>query len=72
MDKWNNSYSKLRVPEPYGDTVTYRLGADWLRECNVVEDWGCGAGWFKQFCKAPTYIGIDGSNTPFLTKKAIL
>jgi hypothetical protein len=63
MDKWNNSYSKLRVPEPYGDTVTYRLGADWLRECNVVEDWGCGAGWFKQFCKAPTYIGIDGSNT---------
>jgi hypothetical protein len=72
MNKWNAGYEKLKAPEPYGDTVTYRLGAIWLQPCSTVEDWGCGAGWFRQFCTAPTYIGIDGSDTPFLTKKADL
>jgi hypothetical protein len=71
MDKWNSSYKNLNKPEPYGDTITYRLGARWLKDCEVVEDWGCGAGWFKQFCKT-IYIGIDGSDTPFANKKADL
>lgn len=71
MDKWNTSYKSLTTPEPYGDTITYRLGARWLSSCEVVEDWGCGAGWFKQFCKT-IYIGIDGSNTPFANKKVDL
>ena len=69
MDKWNGAYRNLKAPEPYGDTITYRLGARWLADCEIVEDWGCGAGWFKQFCK-PIYIGIDGSDTPYLNKKA--
>lgn len=68
MDKWNWAYVNLTAPQPYGDTITYRLGARWLGDCEVVEDWGCGAGWFKEFCKN-TYIGIDGSDTPYLTKK---
>ncbi len=72
MDKWNGSYHKLKEREPYGDTITYQYGAIWLTGCETVEDWGCGAGWFETFCKAPNYIGIDGSDTPFLTKKADL
>ena len=71
MDKWNAIYKKLTTPEPYGDTITYRLGARWLSTCDIVEDWGCGAGWFKQFCKT-IYIGIDGSDTPFANKKVDL
>jgi hypothetical protein len=71
MNKWNTPYKNLVVPEPYGDTITYRLGSDWLHNCSTVEDWGCGAGWFRRFCKSQ-YIGIDGSDTPFLTKKVDL
>lgn len=28
MNKWNTPYKNLVVPEPYGDTITYRLGSD--------------------------------------------
>jgi hypothetical protein len=51
-------------PEPYADTATYQLGADWLAPCELVADWGCGKGWFRQFVKGD-YLGIDGSQSPF-------
>jgi hypothetical protein len=71
MNHWNESYKSLQTPAPYGDTITYRLGARWLKDCEIVEDWGCGAGWFKQFC-TPIYIGLDGSDTKFANKKVDL
>ena len=67
MDKWNSWYDKLdRNIEPfeYGNTVTYSKAADFFYDCKEVEDWGCGGGFFKKFCKTK-YIGIDGSNSPF-------
>jgi hypothetical protein len=48
----------------YGDTVTYRMAAAFLADVIEVEDWGCGAGGFKRFCRA-RYVGLDGSKTPF-------
>lgn len=47
----------------YG-TVTYRRAAAFLTDVTEVEDWGCGAGGFKRFCR-PRYVGVDGSKTPF-------
>ena len=62
--KWDGLYAYL-PKEPsaflYGDTVTYRMGAEFLSDCETVEDWGTGAGGFKRFRQA---IGVDGSNTP--------
>src|SRR5262249_21544228 len=50
----------------FADTATYRLGAKFLEDCAVVEDWGVGAGGFKRY--RPDAIGIDGSKTPFADK----
>lgn len=53
-------YSK-KVPIYYGPETSYRLAADFLGDCAVVEDWGCGACGAKSFFTKPKYVGIDGS-----------
>jgi hypothetical protein len=68
---WNKWYwkSKIRSLFPfagrserlYGDSTTYHLAADFLIDVAEVEDWGCGYGGFRKFCKTK-YIGIDGSS----------
>lgn len=67
--KWNEFYKNL-PQEPsawfYGDTITYEKGAEFLKDCSTVEDWGCGAGGFKRFRKDA--VGIDGSITRFADK----
>ena len=46
---------------PFGEAQTYTLAADWLRGHGLVEDWGCGAGYARQFFE--DYRGVDGSGT---------
>jgi len=79
LDKWNGWYSTLSKDSSpseflYGNTVTYQKGYDFLKTCKNVEDWGCGTGGFKRFFtdNSCSYIGIDGSNTPFSNIKADL
>lgn len=55
-------------PFPYGDDTTYRLAARYLQECERVEDWGCGPGWFKQFLAPGQVVGVDGSPSPAVDK----
>ena len=63
---WDRWYaSGLDEPQPYGDTVTYELGAAWLADCAMVEDWGCGKGWLRTLVPPERYRGVDGSQTPF-------
>lgn len=62
---WDRWYSIVEQPEPYADTITYRLGAEWLAGCALIEDWGCGKGWLRTLVEADRYRGIDGSHSPF-------
>jgi hypothetical protein len=55
-DAWNSG----TVPAPYANTRTYREAERWLRECDLVEDWGCGRRWFSTIRKG-RYLGVDGS-----------
>ena len=79
-DKWNNWYKNLNQSNigsyVYGDTITYRLGYDYLSDCETVQDWGCGTGGFKRFFinnnTIHKYKGVDGSVTPFADIKADL
>ncbi len=78
-DKWNDWYKNLSKKDMgsfvYGDTISYKLGYDFLKSCNTIEDWGCGAGGFKRFFinkDLYKYKGIDGSKTPFSDVKADL
>lgn len=71
-DKWNEWYKHLTPDDlgcfRYGNTITYDLGYEFLKDCNTIEDWGCGVGGFKKkFINEDSikYTGIDGSKTPF-------
>lgn len=68
IGRWNRWYTGLTEPALYGDSTTYRLGAEWLADCALVEDWGCGKGGLRLFIPAGRYRGIDGSQTPFASK----
>lgn len=65
VGRWNNWYAGMTEPAAYGDTTTYQLGADWLADCALVEDWGCGKGWLSTLIPPNRYRGVDGSATPF-------
>lgn len=65
VGKWTDWYAPVTDPRPYADTVTYRMGAEWLADCATVEDWGCGMGWGRQFFRPDQYTGIDGTASPF-------
>jgi hypothetical protein len=59
LDRWGAWYRRDSSLGEYGDTVTYQIGADFLKGL-AVEDWGCGRGWFKTVHEGP-YVGIDGT-----------
>lgn len=67
---WDTMYETVITSRPFGDDVTYQLGADFIGEL-PVEDWGCGLGWFRQFAQG-RYIGIDGSRSAFTDQVADL
>lgn len=73
LGKWDGWYKDVKEMSSfrYGDTVTYKLAADFLADMDEVEDWGCGTGGFKRFFKGK-YVGVDGSKTPFVDKVADL
>lgn len=71
LGKWDRYYAGLDPDDPgaYIATETYPMGAEWLSDCDVVEDWGCGKGWFSHIAgPGLNIIGIDGSITPFADK----
>lgn len=64
LSRWDGWYTAVQDIEPYGDSESYRLGAEYLQDCATVEDWGCGKGWFSKY-RIEGYVGIDGSSSPF-------
>jgi hypothetical protein len=61
VGKWAVWYQDLEAPWPYGDTASYHIGSEWLAECALTEDWGCGAGWLRTVIPPERYRGIDGT-----------
>lgn len=68
VGKWT-WYNGVENKIPYGDNLTYKLGAEFLYDCQSIEDWGCGMCYFSNFL-SPTvnYIGIDGSHSKFVSE----
>lgn len=64
-DPWYNHIPQGSDPKPYGNTRAYQLGAAWLERCPLVEDWGCGLGYMRNFIPKARYKGIDGTRSPF-------
>jgi hypothetical protein len=70
LGRWDRLYEGHALRMPFGDTLTYELAAEWLKDL-AVEDWGCGFGWFATQHQGD-YVGIDGSRSPFCTKSVDL
>jgi hypothetical protein len=68
-DKWSIWYKDAADETRFqdSDTTTYEIAAKFLADMKTVEDWGCGYGGFKPFCKGQ-YTGVDGSKTPYVDK----
>lgn len=74
IGKWDGWYKELKPTDQpsafhYSETETYGIAAEFLSDCETIEDWGVGAGGFLAHC--PRAIGVDGSDTPFAEKKNV-
>lgn len=60
-------YSGITIPTPYGtDTRSYEKAMGFLDESRcLIEDWGCGTAFAKQFVKKGIYWGIDFTPSRF-------
>lgn len=60
LKAWPWNYTEL--PRfPYGEETSYRRAMHFLdRPDALIEDWGCGAAWAKQFVVQGRYRGVDG------------
>lgn len=60
---WNNQAER---PFRYGDTdTTYQKALEFLDGPGwIVEDWGCGGGWARQFVTLGQYRGVDVNPGP--------
>jgi hypothetical protein len=66
VGKWDAWYANLgETPQPYGSSDTYKLGAEWLAGCDLIEDWGCGKGFLRTLVPKDRYRGIDGTDSRF-------
>jgi hypothetical protein len=72
VEKWAAWYQGLEEPWPYGETTSYEIGAAWLADCALTEDWGCGAGWLRTLIPPERYRGIDGTSSPVCDEVADL
>lgn len=67
-DLYKNTQSKFR----YGrDDTTYRIAGQYLSGAGLVEDWGCGTTYAREFIGAP-YRGIDGAMSKWASEKVEL
>ena len=72
LGKWERWYHDLGEPQSYGSTETYQIGAEFLADCDTVEDWGCGKGFMRTLIDPARYRGIDGSAGRFTDEVADL
>jgi GT2 family glycosyltransferase len=63
-----NCWTHPKVQVPFGEETSYRKAMEFLAGCATVEDWGCGTAYAKRFLSSGTYVGIDGSPSPFCDK----
>jgi hypothetical protein len=65
VGRWEGWHNGVTDPTPYGDTRSYRVGAEFLSDCALIEDWGCGQGGLRLCVPADRYRGVDGSTSHF-------
>lgn len=75
LNRWTRWYSRLKPgthTRPMGAKRTYKLAADWLAPCTTIEDRGCGPGGARPYFAGKRYIGLDGTNNPFVDRQVDL
>lgn len=63
--RWTE-YAVATDRSSYGQYATYQPAAEFLDKPGwLVEDWGCGLGYAKQFFREASYLGVDGTKSAF-------
>jgi hypothetical protein len=61
LNQENDLYKETKDKFCYGkDLTSYRIAGNYLSGKGLVEDWGCGTTFARQFIGSP-YRGVDGS-----------
>lgn len=73
VGKWD--HSSRTEPFFYGDKPefeeSYRIGMEFLSDCKLVEDWGCGTGYARKF-RIGDYKGVDANQSRWCDVQADL
>lgn len=64
IDRWRPQHAVDQPPTPYGGDESYDLAAAFLGNCYVIEDRGCGTGYFAARYPDRGIVGVDGTKTP--------
>jgi len=65
IGKWSEYRTETEC-KCYGKVASYEMAAAFLDVKGwVVEDWGCGRAFAKQYFKQARYVGVDGSESRF-------
>jgi hypothetical protein len=72
LGNWEPFHSWQEQRMPYGESPSYHMGADWLKPCPFIEDWGAGMGWFGSLVDERRYHAIDGSESRYIDEIADL
>lgn len=74
IGKWDEYYREWPKGKVgcYGQGTTCELAYEWLKECNPIEDWGCGRGFFQSLCKPGQCRNLDCSCTPWADEQVDL
>jgi hypothetical protein len=67
VGRWEGRYRNAKQ-FAYGDDTTYKKGIAFLDGGGVIEDWGCGTAYAKNFVRKSEYVGIDGSRSDYVDK----
>ena len=71
FDSYYKDWPKGKVGQ-FGCSTTYLLGYEWLKECSLIEDWGCGRGLFQSLCRPGQCRNLDCSCTPWADEQVEL
>lgn len=59
----------------FGDEITYHRAAQFLADCEQIEDWGCGFGWFSKIMSGHSDAhvqNLDGTKTDYSDRQVNL
>lgn len=72
LNKWDVIWRLHKAGDytPFGSPLTYNKAAEWLKDCSLIEDWGCGRAFFSTIFEKGRVRSIDATKNPHVDLQA--